>query len=93
VVIAGCAHSGVMNTLDHVTSLAGRQEVFALVGGLHLGRAPYTRLEATGNAIGRRNVQILAPCHCTGAVAQAYLRGRFHTRVQEVGTGSRLTID
>jgi len=93
VVIAGCAHSGVMNTLDHVTSLAGRQEVFALAGGLHLGRAPYNQLEATGNAIGRRDIQILAPCHCTGPGAHAYLRGRFHSRVREVGAGNRLVID
>jgi 7,8-dihydropterin-6-yl-methyl-4-(beta-D-ribofuranosyl)aminobenzene 5'-phosphate synthase len=92
-VIAGCAHSGVINTLDHVTNLAGRNEVFALVGGLHLGRAPYQQLEATGDAIASRDVQILAPCHCTGAGAQAYLRGRFHSRVQDVGAGSSLMID
>jgi 7,8-dihydropterin-6-yl-methyl-4-(beta-D-ribofuranosyl)aminobenzene 5'-phosphate synthase len=92
VVIAGCAHSGVINTLDHVSKLAGRDEIFALAGGLHLGRASYKQLEETGNAIGRRNVQVLAPCHCTGAGAQAYLRGRFHSRVQEVGAGSKLVI-
>jgi 7,8-dihydropterin-6-yl-methyl-4-(beta-D-ribofuranosyl)aminobenzene 5'-phosphate synthase len=93
VVIAGCAHSGVMNTLDHVSKLAGRDEVYALTGGLHLGRASYKQLEETGNAIGRRNVQVLAPCHCTGAGSQAYLRGRFHSRVQEVGAGARLVIE
>ncbi|MFB3779450.1 MAG: MBL fold metallo-hydrolase [Bryobacteraceae bacterium] len=93
VVIAGCAHSGVMNTLDHVTALGGRQDVLALIGGLHLGQAPHAQLEATGNAIERRNIRILAPCHCTGAAAQAYLRGRFHTRVREAGAGIRLTID
>ena len=93
VVIAGCAHSGVINTLDHVSKLAGRDEIFALAGGLHLGRASYKQLEETGNAIGRRDIQVLAPCHCTGAGAQAYLRGRFHSRVQEVGAGARLVIE
>jgi 7,8-dihydropterin-6-yl-methyl-4-(beta-D-ribofuranosyl)aminobenzene 5'-phosphate synthase len=92
VVIAGCAHSGVMNMLDQVCNVAGRDEVFALLGGLHLGRAPYEQLEAVGNSAGRRDIQILAPCHCTGAGAQAYLRGRFHSRVRDIGAGSRLTI-
>lgn len=93
VVIAGCAHSGVINTLDHVSKLAGRDEILALAGGLHLGRASYKQLEEAGNAIGRRNIQVLAPCHCTGMGAHAYLRGRFHSRVQEVGSGSILTMD
>ncbi|MGQ9635661.1 MAG: MBL fold metallo-hydrolase [Bryobacteraceae bacterium] len=93
VVVAGCAHSGVMNTLDYVSKLAGRHEILALAGGLHLGRASHKQLEETGNAIGRRNIQVLAPCHCTGAGAHAFLRGRFHSRVQEVGAGSRLMID
>jgi 7,8-dihydropterin-6-yl-methyl-4-(beta-D-ribofuranosyl)aminobenzene 5'-phosphate synthase len=93
VVITGCAHSGVINTLDHVCNLAGRNEVFALMGGLHLGRAPYEQLEATGNSVGRRDIQMLGPCHCTGAGAQAYLCERFHSRVRHLGAGSRLTID
>jgi 7,8-dihydropterin-6-yl-methyl-4-(beta-D-ribofuranosyl)aminobenzene 5'-phosphate synthase len=93
VVIAGCAHSGVVNTLGHVNKLAGRDEVYALTGGLHLERASYKQLEEAGNAIGRRNIQLLAPCHCTGVGAHAYFRGRFHSRVHEVGAGSRLMID
>jgi 7,8-dihydropterin-6-yl-methyl-4-(beta-D-ribofuranosyl)aminobenzene 5'-phosphate synthase len=93
VVVAGCAHSGVGNTLNHVSKLAGRDEIFALAGGLHLGQASYEQLEEAGNTIGRRNIQVLAPCHCTGAVAQSYLRGRFHSRVKEVGAGSSLMIE
>jgi 7,8-dihydropterin-6-yl-methyl-4-(beta-D-ribofuranosyl)aminobenzene 5'-phosphate synthase len=92
-VVAGCAHAGVTNTLDQVSKLTGRDEILALAGGLHLGQASYEQLEEAGNAIGRRNVQVLAPCHCTGAGAQAYLRHRFHSLVQEAGAGSRLTVD
>jgi 7,8-dihydropterin-6-yl-methyl-4-(beta-D-ribofuranosyl)aminobenzene 5'-phosphate synthase len=92
VVIAGCAHAGVVSTLDRVSALTGHTQGLALAGGLHLGRATYNELEASASAIGRRNFQILAPCHCTGMRAQSYLRARFHSRVQDVGVGTRLVL-
>ena len=92
VVIAGCAHAGVANTLDRVSALTGRSEVFAVVGGLHLWRAAHPELEASANAMGRRNVRILAPCHCTGMGAHSYLRARFHSLVRDVGVGTRLVF-
>jgi 7,8-dihydropterin-6-yl-methyl-4-(beta-D-ribofuranosyl)aminobenzene 5'-phosphate synthase len=92
VVIAGCAHAGVVNTLDRVSALTGRDEIFALAGGLHLGRATHKELEASAIAIGRRNFQILAPCHCTGMGAHSYLRARFHSLVQDVGVGTELVL-
>jgi 7,8-dihydropterin-6-yl-methyl-4-(beta-D-ribofuranosyl)aminobenzene 5'-phosphate synthase len=90
VVIAGCAHAGVANTLEHIVALTGRNEVFALAGGLHLWQASQLEMEATANAIGRRNVRILAPCHCTGLRARSNLQARFHSLVQDVGAGTRL---
>ena len=93
VILAGCAHAGVVNTVNHVCKLAGRDEIHALIGGLHLGRASYKQLEETGNTLGRLNCRILAPCHCTGMSAHAYLRARFHSLVQDVGAGSSLVFD
>lgn len=93
VVVAGCAHAGAVNTLDHVCRLTGRTEVLALIGGLHLGRASRKRLEMTGSALGRRNLQLMAPCHCTGMGAQSYLRARFNSLVRDVGAGSSVVFE
>lgn len=93
VLIAGCAHAGVANTLDRVSALTGCGEVFAVIGGLHLWRATPPQLETSANAMGRRNARILAPCHCTGMGAHSYLRGRFHSLVRDVGAGTRLVLD
>jgi 7,8-dihydropterin-6-yl-methyl-4-(beta-D-ribofuranosyl)aminobenzene 5'-phosphate synthase len=93
VAIAGCAHAGVLHTIDRISELTGRNEVLALVGGLHLGRATHRELELSANAIGRRNFRILAPCHCTGMGAQSYLRARFPSRVQDMGAGTELVFD
>jgi 7,8-dihydropterin-6-yl-methyl-4-(beta-D-ribofuranosyl)aminobenzene 5'-phosphate synthase len=92
VVIAGCAHAGVRNTLDRIAELSGQNEIYALIGGLHLGHSTREELEASANAIGRRNCRILAPCHCTGMRAHAYLRGRFGSLVQDVGVGTELLL-
>lgn len=93
VVIAGCAHAGLVNTLDRVSALTGQSECFALAGGLHLLQAADPQLEAAGNAVGRRNLRVLAPCHCTGFGAHAYLRARFRSLVRDVGVGTRLVFD
>ncbi len=93
VVIAGCTHSGVLNTLDYIGKLAGREEVYALIGGMHLGQASVEQLEEVGNAIEGCSIQILGPCHCTGMNAHAYLRGRFPARVREVGAGNTLVFE
>jgi 7,8-dihydropterin-6-yl-methyl-4-(beta-D-ribofuranosyl)aminobenzene 5'-phosphate synthase len=93
VVAAGCAHAGAVNTLDHVCRLTGRTEVLALIGGLHLGRASRKRLEMTGSALGRRNLQLMAPCHCTGMAAQSYLRARFNSLVRDVGAGYSVVFE
>jgi 7,8-dihydropterin-6-yl-methyl-4-(beta-D-ribofuranosyl)aminobenzene 5'-phosphate synthase len=90
VVIAGCAHAGVANTLDRVAVLTGRTKVFAIVGGLHLWRASPQQLEANANAIAARRTRILAPCHCTGMGAQSYLRARFPSLVRDIGVGTEL---
>ena len=92
VVVAGCAHAGVVNTVDQVCRLAGRPGIFAMLGGFHLGRASHKRLEETGSALGRRNFQFLAPCHCTGIGAQTYFRARFHSLVHDMGAGSSVVF-
>jgi len=39
IVVLGCVHARVVNTLDHVSRLTGRRKIHAVVGGMHLGRA------------------------------------------------------
>jgi len=93
VLITGCAHAGIVNTLDHVSALTGRNDIHTLVGGLHLGRASEKQLEASADAIGKRNIRNLAPCHCTGMNAHAHLRAKFQPLVCDVGAGSTFVLE
>ncbi|MFH1709261.1 MAG: MBL fold metallo-hydrolase [Planctomycetota bacterium] len=69
VVLLGCAHAGVVNTLMYVTALAGADRIRAVVGGMHLVNADEERLDRTMAALREHAVEIIAPCHCTGIAA------------------------
>lgn len=73
VVVLGCAHAGVVNTLDYVVSLLGITRVRAIIGGMHLLHANEERLHKTARALNRYGVEILALCHCTGDAAMSRL--------------------
>jgi 7,8-dihydropterin-6-yl-methyl-4-(beta-D-ribofuranosyl)aminobenzene 5'-phosphate synthase len=92
IVLLGCGHSGVENTLRRAAALSGRDRVRVLIGGMHLLHASPDRLKRTGDALERYGVALIAPCHCTGSAAVDDLRGRFGTRVVECSGGSRFDL-
>lgn len=79
-VILGCAHAGVINTLLYVRQLTGNRPIHTVVGGMHLRSADATRIGATVAEIRRLGVKRLAVGHCTGAAASAQLLNEFPER-------------
>ncbi|TCJ14981.1 MBL fold metallo-hydrolase [Parasulfuritortus cantonensis] len=92
VVLLGCCHAGVVNTLDYIGELTGGQPVHAVIGGTHLLRAGEERLARTADLLARLDVRLLAPNHCTGLNAQCYLRRRFPDRYAEAPAGTRFVF-
>lgn len=81
VILTGCCHSGVINTVEHIRTVSGVKKVFGLIGGLHLMNATRGRIESTCCALNRWNPAFVIPCHCTGEEAQSYLRVALGERV------------
>jgi len=77
VVISGCAHRGIINTLIHAQKLTGCDEIYAVVGGIHLFGASDRRLRLTIDELKRLGVQRIGVSHCTGAIASALLSHEF----------------
>lgn len=77
VVILGCAHRGVVNTLRYAQNLTGKELVYAAIGGTHLFRASEERLEKTIADIRQIGIQRLGVSHCTGFRASARLAQEF----------------
>ena len=77
VVVLGCAHSGIVNTLLHARRLAGDDRIYAVVGGTHLGFASKEQLDETVRALKGFGIRRLGVSHCTGLKAAARLSQEF----------------
>jgi len=77
VVILGCAHRGIVNTLYHARQLTGRETIYAVVGGSHLINTSEERLWQTIGALRELGVQRLGLCHCTDLPAASVLAQEF----------------
>jgi len=87
VVCAGCAHAGIVNTLDYVRGLAGGPRVRAVIGGMHLMEADPRRMTETIAALRVLPPDLLVPCHCTGEKAVEALTEAFGERVTPGAAG------
>jgi len=92
VVVLGCAHAGVVNTLDYIAEQTGNDRIYAVLGGMHLIRASEERIEQSLNALRRYGVQRIGPAHCTGLQAVARMLAAYPEQFVKLATGLRLTI-
>lgn len=88
VIVLGCAHSGLVNTLDYVAELTGKDRFYAALGGMHLLSASDERIERTAEALASYDVQRIGPAHCTGRKASMALWQRFPDRCMDCMTGT-----
>lgn len=93
VVLLGCAHAGVINSLERAAQAAGETRIAAVLGGLHLVQASPERLAFTAEALARLKVGRILPCHCAGDEGTAFLEARLGARVQRLEAGSGLTLE
>jgi 7,8-dihydropterin-6-yl-methyl-4-(beta-D-ribofuranosyl)aminobenzene 5'-phosphate synthase len=71
VVISGCAHAGIVNTIRLAQAITGEERVHAVMGGFHLTGMDRERLIApTVAALKEIGPDIVVPAHCTGRTAQ-----------------------
>jgi len=89
VVLLGCAHAGVVNTLRSVRAETGGRPIHTVIGGMHLVNASPERMDRTIDALRELDVERLAPAHCTGARAQAILAAEFPDTWEPTHVGSR----
>lgn len=93
VVLLGCAHAGVINTLHYVRQLTGQRPIHAVLGGMHLVGASDERVSRTIDALRDMNIERLGPAHCTGRAATAALWDALPDRCFPVHVGTRVEFD
>lgn len=93
VVLLGCAHAGVANTLDHLRTLTRKSSIHAVVGGLHLSAASEVRLQSTVKALQKAAVARVAPVHCTGPAGTAAIQSAFGDLGRALRVGDSLEFN
>ncbi len=93
VVLLGCAHAGIVNTLMYIRRLTNNNPIYAVIGGMHLINADDYRIEETARTLKKFDVKIIGPAHCTGERAKQLLRNEFTDKYIDCQTGSKFTFD
>jgi 7,8-dihydropterin-6-yl-methyl-4-(beta-D-ribofuranosyl)aminobenzene 5'-phosphate synthase len=94
VVVAGCGHAGIVNTMEYARSIAKGKPIHAVLGGFHLMSATDEHLEWTGAKMREFGVEHVMGAHCTGINAVTLLReaANYSRATAVVGTvGSTFT--
>jgi len=92
VVVLGCAHAGVVNTLRYIRTLVPDRPFDTVIGGMHLGNSSPERMDKTVTALRDMEIRHLYPIHCTGRTAAERFRTELGSRVAEAGAGTRLAF-
>ncbi|MCK5863045.1 MAG: MBL fold metallo-hydrolase [Candidatus Hydrogenedentes bacterium] len=92
VVVLGCAHAGIVNTLMYVQKLTDNNPIYAVLGGTHLVAANEERMNKTLDFLRTLQIQRLQPAHCTGFIAMARLWHAFPDQYAPCPVGSIINI-
>ena len=88
VIISGCAHSGICNTVEYAKAVCGDHRILDIIGGLHLQNPPEHQLQGTATYLQALQPKALHACHCTDLASKIALSRV--ANLKEVGVG--LTI-
>ncbi len=67
VIISGCAHAGIINTINYAKQVTGVETVYSVMGGFHLaGKTFETIIKSTVEELVKIDPTLIVPSHCTG---------------------------
>jgi 7,8-dihydropterin-6-yl-methyl-4-(beta-D-ribofuranosyl)aminobenzene 5'-phosphate synthase len=72
IVLTGCGHAGVVNTLNYAKKVTGVDKIYAIIGGFHLpadGGIYEEAIDPTLRELHNADPEYIIPCHCTGLKA------------------------
>lgn len=94
IVVTGCAHRGVVNTLYHAQKLTGVNKIHMVLGGSHLMEPNnQPRIDATVEALKKLDIEKIGLCHCTGLRASVQLAQAFSERFFFNNAGNIITVE
>jgi 7,8-dihydropterin-6-yl-methyl-4-(beta-D-ribofuranosyl)aminobenzene 5'-phosphate synthase len=70
VIVTGCGHAGIINTLNYAEELTGEDRIYAVIGGMHLSGGLFEPIiPRTIEELEKLKPKYAVPCHCSGLKA------------------------
>jgi len=93
VVITGCGHSGIINTILYAQKITGVEKIYAVIGGFHLN-GPYFEaiIPQTVEYMKRFSPKAIVPCHCTGWEAVSEFKRAFPNMAILNSVGTKIIL-
>lgn len=93
VVISGCSHAGIINTVLHARKITGVVRIYGVLGGFHLPWPAYEdKVAPTIRALGEIKPAVLVPMHCTGWKSIHRIAEAFPSAAILNSVGSKFTL-
>jgi 7,8-dihydropterin-6-yl-methyl-4-(beta-D-ribofuranosyl)aminobenzene 5'-phosphate synthase len=93
VVLSGCAHSGIVNTVRHAQKVTGVDDVYAVMGGFHLSGTDFDSVIApTTEGLKEIDPDYIVPTHCSGREAVIHMEKEMPGKFILNMSGTRLTF-
>ena len=74
IVVSGCGHAGIVNTLAYARKVVRATNIYAVIGGFHLFDANDEKLEWTAKQLAPMGIVYFLAAHCTGVESTVRLR-------------------
>ncbi len=87
-IILGCAHSGIINTLNYAIEQTGQDQICAIIGGTHLGSVSKDQQRKSIAALEKYDIDSIGVSHCTGLEAPMLLAQKFGEKFFFCNVGS-----
>jgi len=88
VLISGCGHAGLANTLDHVKKIMPGRPIYKILGGFHLLKLNEKKLKWTAEKMKEAGIEYFVGAHCTGINSTYSIRGYLGLSSNNVLVGS-----
>ncbi len=93
VVIAGCGHAGIINTINFARQITGVEKIYAVVGGFHLTGPEFEPIiDITIESMKQYSPEVIIPCHCTGWKAINLFEKAFPDQFALNSVGARIVL-
>lgn len=93
VIISGCAHAGIINTINYAMTVTGIDKIHAVMGGFHLSGPMFEeRIERTSLELQKLRPTHVIPIHCTGRKAIMEIEKRMPEQFILNMAGTKLTF-